>query len=392
MHADPPDRSRHRAGFTRRDFLRVGGMGLASCGLPVQGLANTAVAGPNAERSVILLLLVGGPSQLETFDPKPDAPAGIRGPFRSIATRIPGIRVSELLPLLAARMDRVALVRSVHHEEAPIHETGYQLLQTGRLCRAGEEAPHFGSVVARIDGAGRELPTSVILPGAIASTGVDIPRGQSAGCLGACRLPTRSILTSEAEYSQCIRSLPAGLRGSGFRPVACWRAGWSRQGPGGDGQHVRDGLRRGLLGLPRLLAVQHVRRLRPRADPDLRSGLCRAPAPPGEIGPSGIHARRRGGRVRPLHRGSMPRAARPLAGRLDRRPRRRWYSRRPGRRASDTTPASPPTGPSHCPTFSRRSTSASESTTATSSPRCRPMPLVQGGRPIHELFAGSAPG
>jgi hypothetical protein len=185
MRSARPDRLRRRPGFSRRDFLRVGGLGLACCGRPVRGLLNTAVAGPNAGRSVILLLLVGGPSQLETFDPKPDAPAEIRGPFRSIATRIPGIRVSEHLPRLAARMDRVALVRSVHHDEAPIHETGYQLLQTGRLCLAGEESPHFGSVVAQIDGTRRELPTSVILPGPIASTGVEIPRGQSAGCLGA---------------------------------------------------------------------------------------------------------------------------------------------------------------------------------------------------------------
>jgi hypothetical protein len=133
---------------------------------------------------VILLLLVGGPSQLETFDPKPDAPEGIRGPFRSIATRIPGIRVSEHLPRIAARMDRVALVRSVHHDAAPIHETGFQLLQTGRLCQAGVEYPQFGSVVARIKGGWRQVPPSVILPGPITSTGVDIPRGQSAGCLG----------------------------------------------------------------------------------------------------------------------------------------------------------------------------------------------------------------
>ena len=90
---------------------------------------------------MILLLLVGGPSQLETWDPKPDAPAEVRGPFRSIATRCPGVRISEHLPRMATRMDRVAVIRSVHHDSAPIHETGYQLLQTGRLCRAGERYP-----------------------------------------------------------------------------------------------------------------------------------------------------------------------------------------------------------------------------------------------------------
>jgi hypothetical protein len=152
------------------------------------------------ERSVILLLLVGGPSQLETFDPKPDAPVEVRGPFRSIATRIPGIRVSEHLPRLAARIDRVALVRSVHHDAAPIHETGYQLLQTGRLCRSGEESPHFGSIVSRIDGRSRDVPRSVVLPGPISSTGVDVPHGQSAGRLGTVYDPFVLTHISESRF------------------------------------------------------------------------------------------------------------------------------------------------------------------------------------------------
>src|SRR5262249_47538859 len=137
-----------------------------------------------AERSAILLMLVGGPSQLETFDPKPDAPADIRGPFRSIATRVPGIRVSEHLPRLAARMDRVALLRSVYHDAAPIHETGQQLLQTGRLCQSGDEFPHFGAVVQQFRQKSDAGPTTVILPGPIGSTGVNISHGQSAGLLG----------------------------------------------------------------------------------------------------------------------------------------------------------------------------------------------------------------
>jgi hypothetical protein len=159
-------------------------MGLGAGTLSLGGHNAPGASGSRPERSVILLLLVGGPSQLETFDPKPDAPAEIRGPFGSIATSCPGIRVSEHLPRLSTRMDRVALVRSVYHDEAPIHETGHQLLQTGRLCRAGEESPHFGSVVARVDRTRCALPPSIIVPGPIARTGVDIPHGQSAGWLG----------------------------------------------------------------------------------------------------------------------------------------------------------------------------------------------------------------
>jgi uncharacterized protein (DUF1501 family) len=97
---------------------------------------------------------------------------------------VPGIRISEHLPCLAARMDRLAIVRSVHHEEAPIHETGCQLLQTGRLCKVGEQAPHFGSVIAHLSGSTNDWPASVVLPGPIQSTGIDISHGQSAAWLG----------------------------------------------------------------------------------------------------------------------------------------------------------------------------------------------------------------
>lgn len=160
---------------------------MLGCGL--SELNTVAGIASSSEQSVILLLLVGGPSQLETWDPKPDAPAEVRGPFRSIATRCPGVRICEHLPRMAARMDRLALVRSVYHETAPIHETGYQLLQTGRPCRAGEEHPHIGSVVARLEGARNGVPPFVVLPGPIASTGVDISHGQSAGWLGAAYDP-----------------------------------------------------------------------------------------------------------------------------------------------------------------------------------------------------------
>jgi uncharacterized protein (DUF1501 family) len=176
-------------GRTRRDFLRVGGVGLGALGFGLSEIDAVARVEPTSERSVILLLLVGGPSQLETWDPKPDAPAEVRGPFRSIATTRPGVRICEHLPRMAARMDRLAIVRSMYHESAPIHETGYQLLQTGRLCRAGEEYPHVGSVVARLAGARTGVPPFVVLPGPIASTGVDIPHGQSAGWLGAAYEP-----------------------------------------------------------------------------------------------------------------------------------------------------------------------------------------------------------
>ena len=96
-------------GVSRRDFLRVGGVGLGSLGLSLADLNALPRDHGRRDRAVILLMLVGGPSQLETWDPKPDAPREIRGPFGSIATRVPGVRISEHLPRLAARMDRLAL-------------------------------------------------------------------------------------------------------------------------------------------------------------------------------------------------------------------------------------------------------------------------------------------
>jgi hypothetical protein len=179
------------SGIRRRDFLRVGGFGLGSLGLSLRELEASSTGGMRDDRAVILLLLVGGPSQLETWDPKPDAPSEVRGPFGSIATRVPGVRISEHLPALAARTNQFAIIRSLHHDSAPIHETGLQLLQTGRLCRLEEDAPQFGALAGRLLGTRRGMPPSAVLPGPIESTGVNISHGQGAGWLGPWHEPFR---------------------------------------------------------------------------------------------------------------------------------------------------------------------------------------------------------
>jgi hypothetical protein len=128
---------------------------------------------------------VGGPSHIDTFDPKPNAPENIRGPFRPICTNVPGIQICEHLPLLAKQADRFALIRSVHHTAAPIHETGHQFMQTGRLFREGVEYPHFGSALSYARGAKeRFVPPFVLLPWAIQNTGVNVSHGQTSGSLG----------------------------------------------------------------------------------------------------------------------------------------------------------------------------------------------------------------
>jgi hypothetical protein len=171
-------------GLTRRDFLRVGGVAV---GLTVAELAQLQAIGAapgSSENACIQLFLVGGPSQLETWDPKPDAPADIRGPFRPIRTNVPGIAICEHFPLMASRADRYAILRSIYHKEAPIHETGHQLIQTGRLSRNGTDWPHFGAVVSKLRPGSAEGPPWVVLPSPIGNTGVSISHGQTAGSLG----------------------------------------------------------------------------------------------------------------------------------------------------------------------------------------------------------------
>src|SRR5438105_2225286 len=133
-----------RGGITRRGFLHAGA--LAPLGLTLAGYEAARAAGAADGRDVncIMLMLVGGPSQLDTWDPKPDAPPEIRGPFLPTATRVPGMRISEIFPRMAEHADKFSLVRSVYHTATAVHDTGYQLMQSGRLFTGGIEHPHIG--------------------------------------------------------------------------------------------------------------------------------------------------------------------------------------------------------------------------------------------------------
>ncbi len=187
-------------GPSRRDFLRAGALGAGVVGL---SLADLTAAGARKDVNCILLFLVGGPSQLDTWDLKPDAPSNVRGPFRPIKTNVPGIEIGEHFPLMAQMADRYALVRSVHHKAAPIHETGHQLMQTGHLFRGGVEYPHYGAVLSHLRGPSEEgAPPFVVLPAPIGNTGVSVSHGQGAGYLGAAHEPCMlSALDLSAESS-----------------------------------------------------------------------------------------------------------------------------------------------------------------------------------------------
>ena len=130
-------------GFNRRDFFHVGALsGLGLSLVDVFGLK--ALGSVDAEKdpmNCIFLFLVGGPSQLDTWDMKPDAPAEIRGPFKPIATNVDGIRISEIFPRMARHADKYSLVRSLYHTAAAVHDTGHQMMQTGPPFSSRHGAP-----------------------------------------------------------------------------------------------------------------------------------------------------------------------------------------------------------------------------------------------------------
>ncbi len=188
LHVEAKTGVRECDGLTRRDFLRIGTVGAGMAGLT---LADMARAGSRArDVNCILLFLVGGPSQLDTWDPKPGAPTNVRGPFQPVRTSVPGVHLAEVFPRMAREAGRYALVRSVHHDAAPIHETGQQLIQTGRLNLSELEGPHYGSVLSALRGPRRpNVPPFVVLPTPLGDTGVAVGHGQSGGELGAGHEP-----------------------------------------------------------------------------------------------------------------------------------------------------------------------------------------------------------
>ncbi|MFM8358679.1 MAG: DUF1501 domain-containing protein, partial [Verrucomicrobiota bacterium] len=174
-------------GTTRRDFLQAGTLG--ALGLSLAGFqslrarADAAGAKPDNGRSCILIFNLGAPSQLDLFDPKPEAPREIRGPFQPLSTR-GDFQLTELLPRHARLADKFSLVRSVYHTAAAVHDTGHQLMQTGRLFQGGINTPHAGCALEYLCGRRSELPAHVILPEPMGNTGGGLPHGQDAGFLG----------------------------------------------------------------------------------------------------------------------------------------------------------------------------------------------------------------
>jgi len=172
-------------GVTRRDFLHAGSLGFLGLTLPeFLAIKASGAVDPMKDVNCIQLMLVGGPSQLDTWDMKPDAPASIRGPYKPIKTNVPGIEISEIFPRMAKHADKFALLRSVYHTAAAVHDTGCQMMQTGRLFQGGLESPNYGSVLRFEKGARGDMPPNVLIPYMIGQLGGNLPHGDTAGFLG----------------------------------------------------------------------------------------------------------------------------------------------------------------------------------------------------------------
>jgi len=151
----------------RRDFLRIGGLGL--CGIGALDVLRAQTLGNNKQakaKQMIVCWLGGGPPHLDMFDMKPDAPEEYRGLFKPIQTKVVGLQVGELLPELAKRADKFTVIRSVStlnkpgdHAQAPL----YWLTGNPRLTSGSDEYPMYGSVINKLKPGSKDLPSFAVL-------------------------------------------------------------------------------------------------------------------------------------------------------------------------------------------------------------------------------------
>jgi Protein of unknown function (DUF1501) len=213
-----PDFQRTRL-LTRRSLLRIGAIGMTGLSLPAILRAERVPEKKTATaKSVIMLFQFGGPSHLDTFDPKPHAPSGIRGEFATLRTKTPGLLVTEHLPRLAERSELYTVVRSVRHTRSA-HNSGAYYSLTGReplvdIVTANASAtdfPHPGSVVDYLDRSEKTVPTFVSLPTMIADGPFRTP-GEFAGLLGKAHDPLWILKDpNAAEFKVTELAAPVGV-------------------------------------------------------------------------------------------------------------------------------------------------------------------------------------
>jgi hypothetical protein len=208
--------------MSRRGFLHVGYSGLLGLGLPGLLAGRSATPGTTGRaRSVIVILLSGGLGQHDSFDMKPEAPEGVRGEFRPIATRVPGITFCEHLPRLAAQADRLAVVRSMSHREGnhlvAVHHvlTGHPSSPRGAndLDRVAsrDDFPCYAAVLDQVRPRHDGVPNGVALPLKLIEGPLTWP-GQDAGFLGPRHDPWQLRLDpNQPEAQDDSLNLPQGL-------------------------------------------------------------------------------------------------------------------------------------------------------------------------------------
>lgn len=197
--------------LTRRRFMEVGGLSLLGLGLPQLLAARQAAPNQNASpsaNSCLFIVQYGGASQIDTWDPKPSAPAEIRGPYKPIATTVPGVFVSDMLPGLARLAHRFTLIRSMTHSTSD-HNGGMHVCMTG-CAKPTEQTPYFGSLAAKLRPATRPVPSYVWLQNL---AGDVVPWYLKGGILGASCAPM-VIGKDESNPSQ------PGFRVQDFDPAA----------------------------------------------------------------------------------------------------------------------------------------------------------------------------
>jgi hypothetical protein len=208
------DRHRYCDGLTRRSFLQAGALSAAGLALPDLLRLRASTTQPARDTAVILIWLDGGPTHLDTYDPKPNAPAEYRGPMQFSRTNVPGIDICSLMTRQTRVMDKLAIVRSLHHTTGD-HFAGAHWMLTGHLgstaANLDQQWPSAGSITARLRGPNRQgLPAYVAVPHA-ASVGL-VPGYNGAAYLGTSFNPfqTGGDPNSPA-YSVRNLTLPGGM-------------------------------------------------------------------------------------------------------------------------------------------------------------------------------------
>ncbi|MDZ4851967.1 MAG: DUF1501 domain-containing protein [Pirellulaceae bacterium] len=187
-------------GIKRRDFVRIGALSATSFSLAnYLRMSEAGQVKAGHATSGIFIDLNGGPSHLDTFDPKPDAPEGIRGDFKTIPTNVAGVRISEHLPKMAKSFDKYVIMRGVSHTLAA-HRLGSEYVNTGSKPLASLEYPGYGAVLTKERPVDPDIPPFVAIPNS----------GQRSGFLGIQYAPMNTGSTPQAGRPFNVRGISLG--------------------------------------------------------------------------------------------------------------------------------------------------------------------------------------